>query len=386
MSERKYVIVLDVGTSGAKGFIFDDQYNLKSKKYFPIKIISLHKGKGHVEQDPREIIKAAKQVLREVFAESQLSPKDITGMGITNQRETTVLWDKKTTWPLYPAIVWNDKRTEKYCLELKDKEKTVREKTGLKIEPYFSASKIHWLLENVPAARPALENNYLACGTVDSWLLWNLAEGSPFLTDQTNAARTLLFNAQTRKWDKELLDLFEIPEKIIPEVKSIRDDFGFLREDILGFKIPIQAICGDQQAGLYAAGHEVGTTKVTYGTGTFVMQIIPEFKIYEDFFTTISGANGSFAVEGKIEKGGKQVEPLLNNPTELRKFLEELAGEVDVLIKNLPIKPKELILDGGVMRDGIIAEMQEKISGIPVKNQLFFDGTALGVAKMIFGE
>jgi len=384
MHRRKYVIVLDVGTSGAKGFVFDDQYNLKSKKFFPIKIISLHKGKGHVEQDPREIIKASKQVIRDVFEESQISSEEILGMGITNQRETTILWDRKTSWPLYPAIVWEDKRTEEYCLRLKENEKNVREKTGLKIEPYFSASKINWLLDNVPAAKTAVKENYLACGTVDSWVLWNLAENSPFLTDQTNAARTLLYNLKERKWDDDLLALFNVPLSIVPEVKNTISDFGFLKEDVVGLQIPIKAICGDQQASLFAAGQNVGTTKITYGTGTFIMQIIPEFNIYDEFFTTISCINELFAVEGKIEKGGKQVEPLLNNPVGLRKFLEELAVEADSIIKKLPIKPKELIVDGGVMRDGIVAEMQERISGIPVKDQLFFDGTALGVAKMIF--
>jgi glycerol kinase len=311
--------------------------------------------------------------------------ESILGMAITNQRESVVAWDKKTSWPFYPAILWKDTRTQEYCVHFSDADqKMVKEKTGLPIESYFSASKINWLLNNVPEVKMAAEKECLACGTIDSWLIWNLSEKKDFVTDWTNASRTLLFNIKDKKWDEELLNLFGIPGEIMPKVEKSKGDFGILDSKVLGRAIPIRAVCGDQQSSLYAAGTKTGTTKITYGTGVFIMQVLgKDFSLVEDFFTTLA-ADGSYALEAKVDHGGKEVESMLGDDKKLHAFLKNVAVEVDRYIKKIPIKPEKITIDGGVMRDGIVGSYQEEISGIKIDEQIVFDGTALGSAKLFF--
>lgn len=377
--EKKYVLVLDVGTTGIKAFVFDNDENIVARAKRDIAEISAQP--NYVEQDPAEMIRLVKEVLTEAVSASKIREGEFLGMSITNQRETIIAWEKTTSRPLYLAIVWKDTRTEKECQSLVEKYgEIVLQKTGLPILPYFSASKINWLLRNVPA------DNFV-CGTVDAWVLWNLTAEQVFYTDVTNAGRTLLCNIKTKQWDNELLDIFKVKREILPEIKNMRDSFGTLKKDILGFSLPILAVCGDQQASLFAAGDKVGTTKITYGTGTFILQIIgAEFALHEGFFTTLMADGASYAIEAKVNRGAKEVDKLLNDKVALEKYLKEIAVDVDKVIKKLPLKPTEIMIDGGVMRDGIVGKLQEEISGIKTREQKIFDGTALGAARLIFEQ
>lgn len=382
----KYVLVLDVGTTGIKAFVFDEKGVIVAQAKRAIGEIRLHP--GHVEQDPSEMVRLSREVLAEAVSASNKKEDDFLGVGITNQRETIIAWDKKTSWPIYPAIVWKDTRTSEQCRELAEKEgDRVMKKTGLPILPYFSASKIGWLLRNVPEVRLAAERKCLACGTVDAWVLWNLTEEQIFSTDATNATRTLLCNIQTKQWDDELLRIFNISKEILPEIKKTRNNYGLLKKEILGFSLPILAVCGDQQASLFATGNTKGTTKITYGTGTFIMQIIgEEFSVRDGFFTTITADGKNYALEAKVERGAKEVSKLLADKPALEKYLKEIVVDVDEVIEKLPRKPAEIIIDGGVMRDGIVGKLQEEISGIKIREQSLFDGTALGMARLVFAE
>lgn len=380
----RYFLVLDIGTSGTKGVLFDADLELVAevRKSF----ILSHPKKGWVEEDPNELYKKSVQVLTSVLKKAQVHPKQIISLGITNQRETIILWDEKTGKPVYPAIVWEDTRTKSACSRLKKYASVVRQMTGLTIDPYFSASKIQWILNNIPAAKILFNQKRLRCGTVDAWIMWRLTNKRTYATDETNASRTLLFNVHTRTWSQELCSLFDVPMSLLPKVKTSKDLFGFVDAKTLGAKIPIRAVCGDQQSSLYAAGNKSGVTKVTYGTGTFVGQHLGvHFEIHPSFFTTMmpSGKTVQFAFEGKIARGGKEVEPLLPHPKKMKTFLFKLAKDVDRLLKVLPNKPKKLFIDGGVMRDGIVGGFQKDLSHIPVVPLSVVNGTAYGVAKLL---
>jgi|GEM_PF-825170 len=384
-------LVLDVGTTGIKAFIFNENLEIVARVYRPIK--TRWPKKDWVEQDPMEILNVSKQVLKEAVRASRVKLNHFSAFGLTNQRETVVAWDRVTGEPVYAAIVWEDKRTAarlrlwRATAWQEGVEGLVSEKTGLKLDPYFSATKIQWVLENVPKARKLLAEKRLLVGTIDTWLLWNLCEDEPHLTDETNAARTLLFNLRKQDWDPELLELFGVPREILPDVFSSGAHFGFLKTEIIGARLPVLAVAGDQQASTYAAGTKKGTTKITYGTGAFLVQSLGNnFKLHPDFFTTLLptiGGKPVFALEAKVENCAVLVEPVLKNSKKLRVVLTKIARSVDKEIKKLPSKPKSIIADGGVMRDGIIVELQQKISGISVQAQSTFDGTALGVAKLI---
>ncbi len=396
---KKYFLVLDIGTTGVKAIVFDSSFNLKKRVYLPLK--KSFPQPGWVEQNPQELVKTSQKALRQVIKESGLSGNDFYGLGITNQRETTILWDKKTGQPVYPAIVWEDNRTKEFCQGIKKEWGTmVRKKTGLEIDSYFSASKIRWILENSAEAKRVLRKKNLLFGTVDTWLLWNFT--GQHLTDYTNASRTLLFNIRTLKWDRELLKIFQIPAGLLPQVRPSRANFGRLKADVLGFSLPVMAICGDQQASFYAAlsssemrlprrsalgeaprNDFCSIIKVTYGTGTFIMQDLGQrFLIKEPFFTTLvpNGQRPHYALEAKITQGGKEAEALMKKPEELKKFLRQLTIQVDRYLKLLPQKPKEIVIDGGVSRFPDLAPLQEQISGLAIKKQRIYDGTALGVA------
>lgn len=383
--DKKYFLVLDAGTTGVKAFVFNDKLKAISRAYQPLTKVSPKP--GWVEQDPDEIIRKSKEVLLGAVYKSGVNILSLTSFGIANQRETTIVWDKKTGRSIYPAIVWEDSRAKDLADKLRDKfGGIVKKKTGLEINSYFSALKVSWIIKNIMKAKNALKNKRLAFGTVDSWLLWNLLEDNPHITDYTNASRTLLFNIRTLKWDKDLLNIFSVPENALPALQRTHSFFGRLKKDVVGIKLPVRAVCGDQQASMYAAGTKKGSTKVTYGTGTFIMQSIgSKFLTSNNFFTTlIPGVLGkTYALEAKIGKTGVQASRLLKDGAGLMRYLDQLAREVDGYIKSLPFKPRIISIDGGMTRDGLISKIQAKVSGIPIKDNDFFDGTALGVAKLL---
>lgn len=391
---RTHIAVLDIGTSGVKAFVFGPDFKVASRAWRPLEKYSPRR--GWVEQKPPLLLAASRLALRAAVKASRVQPQKFIGLGIANQRETTILWDRKTSKPIYDAIVWEDARTRKDAAEARRKTgEKIRKKTGLVADAYFSATKIGWVIKNVPTAQSLLKQGRLCFGTVDSWIVWNFSREHNHLTDETNASRTLLFNARTRQWDGDLLRIFKIPGEILPRVAHSHSLFGRLRQDILGFPLPIRAVCGDQQASLYAAlkkspgSKAAGTTKITYGTGTFLMQVIgASFSLHPPFFTTLvpNGAKPLYALEAKIDCGGKSVERVLKKPKELKMLFHTMAKKIDRLIRRLPQKPGEIIIDGGVTRDKGLRAIQAGVSGIPVRKQKIFDGTALGVAMLVQGQ
>ena len=383
----KYYLVLDVGTTGVKALLFTPSFVCTGKAYVTYPITS--KQKDWVEQSPQKLLNASTHVLQKVLHEQKIDSKDILSLGITNQRETTILWDRETGKAVYPAIVWQDTRTRDICARIQKKYGArIRSKTGLSVLPYFSASKIAWILEHAPKAQRLLRCNKLLFGTVESWLLWHLCKEHPHVTDPTNASRTLLMNIQNGSWDPELLGIFDIPTNILPEIHHCKTPFGKLKKEILGREIPVTAVCGDQQSSFYAASaqqsHRGGVTKITYGTGVFLMQSLgKKFNLIPGFFTT-RVPNGPdtprYALEAKIGISGPEVAKRLNDPKKLRAYFYALAKQVDREITKLPVKPKVLLIDGGSSRDGLIIEIQEEVSGIPARPLVTYDGTALGTA------
>ena len=386
-ADKKFAFVLDIGTTGIKAFVFDSDLSVLGRVYKPLRKSFPHK--GYVEQNPQELLSVSKEALQEVRQICNVPERAFTGFGLTNQRETTILWDKTTGKPAYPAIVWEDERTARECRKWrKEFGETARKKTGLPITPYFSASKIWWLLKNNRRVEELLEQKNLLFGTVDTWILWNLIEGNPHLTDYTNASRTLLFNIRTLEWDDELLNIFGIPRAILPEVRPSQENFGNLKKDILGFPLPVRAVAGDQQASIYAAGTGRGTTKATFGTGTFVVQNIgSRFSLADGFFTTLTADKHqpNYSLEAKVEFYGRTIQDALSDGKPLAKLLKKLAKLVDERLRHLPVKPKSLVIDGGVTRAKELAPILNETSGIPIRTQKIFDGTALGIAKMLLG-
>jgi glycerol kinase len=387
---RPFALVLDAGTTTVRAMAFaPDGTRLahagaKLKKTFP--------RPGWVEQKPDQLVTLAAEVLRNAVAAGRLDVRDCRGVGLTNQRETTVMWDAATGRAVHPAIVWEDRRTAAWCRALAaDHAAEVRALTGLALEPYFSATKISWLLAHAPRARALLEAGRLRCGTVDSWLLWHLAEGNPHVTDVTNAHRTLLVDARRLTWSDRLLEIFKVPRGILPAIHPSRHAFGELRRDLLGRALPIRAVCGDQQSSLYAAWRfsgKLAVTKITYGTGTFVDQTAGRrFRPHDGFYAIVvphPDGGAAYGLEGKIERGARQVDELLGDDAALRRFLKKLAGDTDRLVRRLPHRPRQIIVDGGVSRDGLVGGFQAAITGIPVTSLPTFDGTALGAAYLTF--
>jgi len=288
---ESYILSLDQGTTSSRAIIFNKQGAIVSmaQKEFN----QIYPSPGLVEHDPLEIWSTQLGVATEAVSKAGLQPSQIAAIGITNQRETTVVWDRKTGKPVFNAIVWQDRRTASYCDKLKKEglEDRIREKTGLLIDSYFSATKIHWVLENVEGARERAEKGELAFGTIDSWLIWNLTNGQKHVTDVTNASRTMIYNIHTLSWDKELLDLFKIPESMLPDVKSSSEVYGETAGNIFAARIPIAGIGGDQQAALFGQlCTEPGMVKNTYGTGCFMLMNIGDKPIVSknNLVTTIA--------------------------------------------------------------------------------------------------
>ncbi len=311
---EKYILSLDQGTTSSRAMIFNKEGNIVAiaqkefTQYYP--------QPGWVEHDANEIWSSQATVLAEAILKAGIKAIDIAAIGITNQRETTVVWDKETGVPVFNAIVWQDRRTADLCNELKNKghEKKIQEKTGLLIDAYFSATKIKWILDNVSGAREKAEKGLLAFGTVDSWLLWNLTGGKVHVTDITNASRTMLFNIHTQQWDDELLNLFDVPLSILPEVRSSSEVYGETSGQLLAAKIPIAGVAGDQQAALFGQMcTQKGMVKNTYGTGCFMLMNIGDKPIISKnkLITTIAwkiGDKVQYALEGSIFIGGAVVQ------------------------------------------------------------------------------
>jgi len=377
-------LVLDAGTTRMKAYVFDDKLNLVIRTVLPMKKKIL--SHGRVEQSPEEMITSARAVIRAAYDEAAHEGVKPKLFGITNQRETVVAWEKNTLKPIGPAIVWEDSRTKELCAHYHSWSETVRKKTGLPIDSYFSATKMLWLLDNDTAVAVASAHKNLSFGTVDSWLLANLAEGAPHLTDTTNASRTLLLDAPGETWDLGLCGFFRVPVTTLPKVQPSVSNFGYLKHDVCGAILKVCAIAGDQQASLAAISEVKGTTKITFGTGAFLMQSLgADFKLHPGFMTTRLATTGKicYGLEAKIEGTGAMYEEVRADEEKSLKVLKRLSEELKVLIAKLPLKPKLITIDGGMVQDERLASILEKTLKIKVVNQTVPDGTALGIAKLL---
>lgn len=330
-----YILSIDQGTTSSRALLFDEKGHVtmtaqaEFKQYFP--------QDGWVEHDPEDIWKTSLHVCQQVLKSLDAERDTVVGIGITNQRETTLVWDRQTGETIHHAIVWQDRRTSAFCQELKQQgyEESVSAKTGLLIDPYFSASKIRWILENVEGARERAEKGELAFGTVDSFLLWRLTNGASHATDATNASRTSLFNIHAQEWDKELLEMFDIPESMLPEVKDSSADFGFTAESVFAKNMPILGMIGDQQSALVGqACFTPGMIKSTYGTGCFMIANTGDTPLKSDnrLLTTIAyRLNGkvTYALEGSIFVAGAAVQWLRDG----LKFISHASETADMAKK-----------------------------------------------------
>ena len=341
---KKFLVAIDQGTTSSRVILFDKSGNIKFisqqefKQYFP--------KNGWVEHNPNEIWKTTLSSLKKVILKAKKLNGKILSIGITNQRETTVLWNKKNGKPIYNAIVWQDRRTEEFCKNLKKNnfEKKIQNKTGLFIDPYFSATKIKWILDNVKSSKLLLKSNNLLFGTIDTFLIWKLTNGKHHLTETTNASRTMLFNININKWDDEILNKLKIPKKILPKVKNSADNFGTTNQKVVGKEIPISAVLGDQQAAAVGqACFEKGSIKITYGTGAFVImntgsrKITSKNKLLTTICYTLNGKN-IYALEGSIFIAGAGVQwlrdkiKLINNAYETEKIAKSKKNNEGVYV------------------------------------------------------
>jgi len=443
---KKYIMSLDQGTTSSRCILFDKSGNICSMAQREFQQIFPHD--GWVEHNPMTIWSTQVGVAAEAVSKIGASFDEIYGVGITNQRETTIIWDRKTGVPIYNAIVWQCRRTADFCRELSENGfgKFIKEKTGLIIDPYFSATKIKWILDNVEGAREKAEKGELCFGTVDSWLIWNLTGGEVHATDYSNASRTMLFNINTLKWDKELLDLFNIPESILPTVMPSSCLFGYTDSKILGAKIPIGGVAGDQQSALFGqCCFNKGDIKNTYGTGAFALMNTGTTPYVTDdgLLTTIAwGLNGevTYALEGSVftcgaaiqwlrdglkliesapdseyyaskvkDSGGVVVVPafqglgapywdpyargmiigITRGTTKnhiIRATLESIAYQVADLIElmesSTKIKIQALKVDGGASANNLLLAFESDILGIEIERPSCVETTALGAAYL----
>lgn len=327
-----YLLAIDQGTSSTRAMIYDLQGDLVATSQYPL--TQLYPQSGWVEHDPEEIWKKTVTAMQEVI--SQVQADRILACGITNQRETTLIWNKKTGACLAPAIVWQDRRTAQYCDSLQNEAQMIQQKTGLLPDPYFSASKLVWLLESIPEAQILAKKGELAFGTIDSFLIWRLTGGKQHVTDVTNASRTMLFNIKSEQWDKDLLKLFAIPESVLPEVLASDSNFGLTDKECLGIEIPIHGVAGDQQAALIGQGcFDEGMIKATYGTGGFLLlntgdnSISSKHKLLTTIAYKIKGRT-AYGLEGSIYNAGTTVKWLRDELGLISK-----ASDTEVLAESL---------------------------------------------------
>jgi len=440
----KYVLALDQGTTSSRAILFDRQgavcasASREFKQHYP--------RAGWVEHDAEEIWQTQFEVAKAVLAEARAAARDLAAVGITNQRETVVLWDRATGKPLHPAIVWQCRRTAEMCDRIRQKgfDRVIRERTGLVTDAYFSGTKIAWLLENVPSARERAERGELACGTIDSWLIWNLTRGKVHATDFSNASRTMLFNIASLTWDKEILGFLGIPQSLLPAVRSSSEIIG--ETDLFGPGLRIAGVAGDQQASLF--GHQCfcsGAVKNTYGTGCFMLMstgpAIPRSQ--SGLVATIGwGRNGqiNYALEGSVFIAGAAIQwlrdemGLIRDASEsqelsrsvpdtqgvyfvpafvglgaphwdayargailgltrganrrhlVRAALESIAYQsrdvLDAMTRDSGIKPGVLRVDGGAARNDFLCQFQADILGVAIERPATTETTALGAAYL----
>ncbi len=332
----KYILSLDAGTTSNRAILFNHTGEIVCTAQQEFE--QIYPQSGWVEHDPETIWQTQLKVAREVIQKAGISPAEIAGIGITNQRETTVLWNRETGKPVYNAIVWQDRRTSVFCDELKAKglEKMVAEKTGLVIDAYFSGTKIKWILDNVPEARELAKAGKLAFGTVDTWLVWKLTGGKLHITDVSNASRTMIYNIHSLQWDGELLEILDIPAAILPAVKPSSEFYGLTSAEYLGAEVTLSGIAGDQQAALFGQMCiEEGMVKNTYGTGCFVVMNTGSKPIASKhkLLTTIGwqiGNEVTYAIEGSIFIGGAVVQWLRD-----QMGIIQSSSEIEALAKQV---------------------------------------------------
>ncbi len=442
---KKYILALDEGTTSARAILFDKAGNPTSVAQH--EFTQIYPKSGYVEHDPLELYSAQYASLTEVITKSGINPKEIAAVGVTNQRETTVVWDKNTGKPIYNAIVWQCRRTADICEELSKKglEDYIKKTTGLKIDAYFSGTKIKWILDNVEGAREKAENGELLFGTIDTWLIWKLSGGKIFVTDYTNASRTMLYDIHNLCWDKKLLSELDIPENMLPQVKSSSEIYGEI--NILGESIPISGIAGDQQAALF--GQKCffeGDIKNTYGTGWFMLMntgnnaIESKSGLITTIAATLKDEKVQYALEGSVFVGGAVIQwlrdelGLISNAAESEKFalkvkdnggvyivpafaglgapywdmyargtitgltrgsnkyhivraaLESIAFQTNDLLTAMKndsgIDISFLRGDGGAVNNGFLAQFQADISNIKLVRPACSEATALGAAYL----
>ncbi|MET0752857.1 MAG: glycerol kinase GlpK [Pyrinomonadaceae bacterium] len=440
-----YILALDQGTTSSRAIVFDKDSQIISiaQKEFT----QIFPRSGWVEHNPKEIWETQRDTAIEALQKANLKAKDIAAIGITNQRETTIVWNRKTGEPVCNAIVWQDRRTSGFCDEIrKNHADLIREKTGLETDAYFSASKINWILENVPHAREQAENGELCFGTVDTWLIWKLTGGEKYLTDVSNASRTMLFNIKTLDWDEELLEIFDIPRGILPEIKSSSEIYGEVSkiEELKG--VPVAGNAGDQQAALFGQlCFEKGLSKNTYGTGCFMLQNIGTEAVESKnrLLTTVAwkiDEKTEYALEGSVFIGGAviqwlrdsleiiensaDVEALANSVEDnggvyfvpafaglgaphwnqdargliigltrgtgkahiaraaLESICYQTADLIDAMRADSGIELKELRVDGGATRNDSLLQFQADVLQIPVVRSRITETTALGAAYL----
>ena len=446
MQRAQYILALDQGTTSSRAILFDRAGTLHAiarKEFTP-----LFPQPGWVEQDANEMWSSQAAVMTEVLARAGLSSTDVIALGITNQRETTIVWDRETGQPIYPAIVWQDRRTTPLCNTLKQQglETFFRDKTGLVIDPYFSGTKIRWILDNIPNARHRAEAGRLAFGTVDSWLVWKLTQGKKHITDVTNASRTLLFNIRTGEWDQELLEALDIPRQLLPEVHSSSEVYAETSTDLLATAVPIGGIAGDQHAALFGQMCTTpGMVKNTYGTGCFMLMqtgespvasrnnllttaawcvdnrtqyalegsvfiagavvqwlrdglgIITSSSEVETLAASVPGTDGVYLVPAFSGLGAPHWDPyargallgLTRGSTAAhiaRAALESIAYQsMDVLTAmeaDAGIRLTQLRVDGGATVNNLLMQFQADILGVPVVRPKIAETTALGAAYL----
>ena len=440
------ILALDQGTTSSRAILFDEAGAIRgvAQKEFR----QIFPQAGHVEHDPEEIWASQLAVAQEVLAKAKLKASDIAAIGITNQRETAVIWDRKTGKPIHNAIVWQDRRTAGFCDQLKADGLLglVAQKTGLVIDAYFSASKIRWLLDNVPGARERAEKGELAFGTIDTWLIWKLTNGAAHITDASNASRTMIYNIHTRQWDDELLQIMKIPRAILPAVKSSSEVYASTAAGVFDGPIKIAGIAGDQQAALFGQTcFTRGLAKNTYGTGCFMLMNIGEEAAASKhkLLTTVAwelNKRTEYALEGSVFIGGAVVQWLrdglgiVKSASEIEKLagtvpdsggvymvpafaglgaphwdqyargtitgitrgttgahfaraaLESIAYQVadvlDVMQDDSGVKIKELRVDGGASANNLLMQFQADLLGVPVVRPKVTETTALGAAYL----
>ncbi len=332
-----YLLALDQGTSSSRSIVFDAEGRTVAQAQQELP--QIYPQPGWVEHDPQEIWRTQIATAREALAKAGISAKQVRALGITNQRETSVVWNRRTGIPIHHAIVWQDRRAEPTCAILREQglASTIQAKTGLLVDAYFSGTKLKWILDNVPGARQQAANGELAFGTVDSWLIWRLTNGAVHATDVSNASRTMLFNVHTNQWDTELLQALDIPENLLPTVKPSSAQYGEVLPELLGHAIPIGGVAGDQQSALFGqACFKAGMVKNTYGTGCFMlMHTGDSFQTSHNGLITTSAAQATthteFAIEGSVFVGGAVVQWLRDG---LRAI--QASGEVQALAQSVP--------------------------------------------------